>query len=68
MASIGRATLQKEKLTIKDQLFSLERKLDFLNRYLNDNTEISIEEADRFISYLNHTDFDYETIKFQMMK
>lgn len=66
MANLGRAILQKERLKIKEQLFELERRVDFLDKYLNDNAEIDLEEANCFISYLNHTNFDYETIKFQV--
>jgi hypothetical protein len=54
--------LKQERTKLNNQIFLLNRKIVLLEKFMSDFPDAEIEEAQHFISFIDHTDFNYETI------
>ena len=68
MNQISMAILEQERNRIKNQIYTLNRKVTLLERFMSDFPNSDIEKTRCFISFVNHTDFAYETILDRMIK
>ena len=64
MNDISMAILEQERNKVNSQISLLNRKIDFLKRFMSDFPDAEIEKTRYFISCIDHTDtdIDYETI------
>lgn len=62
MNKISMAILEQERNKIKEQIFTLNRKVTLIEMFMSDFPNVEIEEAQDFIAFVNHTDFTYDAI------
>lgn len=62
MDNISMAVLELERNKTKNQIRRLNRKVALLEKFMFDFPNADLEETRAYLSFLEHTDFDYETI------
>ena len=68
MDNISMAILELERNKIKNQNRRLNRKVTLLEKFMFDFPNADLEETRAYLSFLDHTDFDYETILDEMRR
>jgi phosphopantetheine adenylyltransferase len=68
MINFSKAVLQQERNKTKNQIYTLNRKVTFLEKFMADFPNAELEEAQHFIAFIDHTDFDYSTIIDEMKR
>lgn len=68
MDNISMAILELERNKTKNQIRKLNRKVTLLEKFMFDFPNADLEETRAYFSFLEHTDFDYETILEEMRK
>ena len=62
MHHISMAILELERNKVNSQIRLLNRKIALLEKFMSDFPDVEIKKVQLFISFIDHTDFDYETI------
>jgi hypothetical protein len=62
MNNISMAILEQERNKVKSQISLLNRKIMLLEKFMSDFPDAEVRKVQYFISFIDHTDFDYETI------
>lgn len=60
---IGKTILQNEKNKLIAKKLELDRQINLINTYLNDAEQISLEQANCFMSWTTHSDLNFYEIK-----
>jgi hypothetical protein len=68
MNNISMAILELERNKVKKQISLLNRKIVLLEKFMSDFPDAEIRKTQYFISFIDHTDFDYETIIDELKK
>jgi len=62
MNEVSMTILNQEKDKVKNQIYTLNRKVKLLEWFMSDFPNAEAEEAQAFIAFIDHTHFAYETI------
>lgn len=56
---LGFAKLEMERNGIKSRIKEEQRKVDLINRFIKEHDKCSLEYANLFMSWVNHSDLTY---------